>query len=68
MSSDPIDFSMEENIPPSHDYIKDEDDDDDDFGVLKNDSLPKGEGWVRKNQAMTGKKALLGFGGGKGRR
>ncbi|KAL8654489.1 MAG: hypothetical protein Q9226_003421 [Calogaya cf. arnoldii] len=68
MSSDPIDFSMEENFAPRHDYIKDEDDDDDDFGVLKNDSLPKGEGWVRKNKGMTGKKALVGFGGGKGRR
>ena len=68
LSSDPIDFSMEEYIIPSQ-KIKDESDVDVDFDVVNSggSSLPKGEGWVRKNKSMTGKKGS-GWGGGGGKR
>ncbi|KAL9000968.1 MAG: hypothetical protein Q9169_000452 [Polycauliona sp. 2 TL-2023] len=64
ISSDPIDFAMEEeNIVP-HREIKDESDGD---VVDEGSSLPKGEGWVSKNKAAKGKKASRGLaGGGKG--
>lgn len=68
LSSDPIDFSMEENIIPSQ-KIKDESDVDVDFDVVNSggSSLPKGEGWVRKNKLIMGKKGS-GLGGGGGKR
>ena len=59
---------MEEYIIPSQ-KIKDESDVDVDFDVVNSggSSLPKGEGWVRKNKSMTGKKGS-GWGGGGGKR
>lgn len=57
---------MEENIIPGQ-KIKDKSDVDVDvdFDIVNSggSSLPKGEGWVRKNKSMMGKKAL-GLGGG----
>ncbi|KAL8859104.1 MAG: hypothetical protein Q9178_004367 [Gyalolechia marmorata] len=60
LSSDPIDFSMEENVivsvPSLHDDDGDEevvDDDGDGSSAGSNaSSLPKGEGWVRKNNGL----------------
>ena len=68
MSSDPIDFSMEENVMVTAPLRRDEDDDkhadevEDDSSSAggSSGSLPSGEGWVRKNNELGKKKKKMG--------
>ncbi|KAL8915804.1 MAG: hypothetical protein Q9172_006654 [Xanthocarpia lactea] len=65
LSSDSIDFSMEENVtviaPSGGEADNDEDDEDDEddgssAGGSNANSLPRGEGWIRKNNGLGKKK------------
>ncbi len=62
LSSDPIDFSMEENVIVTAASRGEDEDDEDvvDDGSSAGGSLPKGEGWVRKNNGLEKKKKKMG--------